>query len=249
MTTEPIWPSRPRDEAFWAHATEALKVRTMPLDALNLNVAGRQLVNPLQGFGPLYRKRYRVRLEGVDVSPTSLVQIWRQNFGSFWPSGYRFFAPITGIAPGEVAVLNLYSPVGVKLSTGIMVLFADDTSFCFINPQGHMFAGMITFSAYQEDGVTVAQVEPLLRSNDPFWEIVMRVDGYKREDRFWEQTLRALAAHFDVQAEVEYEAECLDTQYQWRAAKNIWHNAAIRSGLHSMLVRPVQRLGRWIRRR
>ena len=42
-------------------SVDALKVRTMPLEALNLNVQGRYLLNPLQGFGPLYRKRYRVR--------------------------------------------------------------------------------------------------------------------------------------------------------------------------------------------
>ena len=28
-----------------------------------------------------------------------------------------------------------------------MVIYADDESFSFMTPQGHMFAGMITFSA------------------------------------------------------------------------------------------------------
>ncbi len=129
----------------------------------------------------------------MEASPESVIRIWRQRFASFWPKGNTFYAPISGIAPGEVAVLNLASPVGVQLSTGVMVIYADDTSFTFMNPEGHMFAAIITFSAYEEDGVTVVQVEPLLRANDPLWEVVMRVDGYKREDRFWTQTLTALA--------------------------------------------------------
>ena len=38
-------------------------------------------------------------------------------------------------------------PGGMKLSTGVMVLYADDESFTLMTPQGHMFAGWITFSA------------------------------------------------------------------------------------------------------
>lgn len=242
MTTEPVDSTHPRDESFWAHPVDALKVRTMPLEALNLNVQGRHLLNPLQGFGPLYRKRYRVRLEGADVSPQTVIQTWRENFGNFWPKGNRFYAPISGIAPGEVAVLNLASPVGVKLSTGILVIFADDTCFGFMNPQGHMFAGMITFSAYDDAGVTVALVEPVLRSSDPFWELSLRLYGYKAEDRHWIQTLTALARHFEVSASVEYESEVVDPHYRWTATKNVWHNAAIRSGLYSMFVQPVKRI-------
>lgn len=249
MPTEPDDSVHPRDEGFWAQATDVLKVRTMPLDALNLNVQGRHLVGPLQGFGPLYHKRYRVRLTGADVSPRAVIETWRQNFATFWPQGNRFFAPLSGIAPGEVAVLNLASPVGVKLSTGILVIYADETSFTFMNPQGHMFAGMITFSAYDEDGVTVAQAEPLLRSNDPFWEVMMRIYGYRQEDWFWHQTLAALAANFGVHPQIQFEEECLDPHFQWSEAKNIWHNAAIRSGLHAIVVRPAQHLARWVSRR
>ena len=39
---------------------------------------------------------------------------------------------------------------GPLISTGVMVIFADDESFSFMTPQGHMFAGMITFSAERD---------------------------------------------------------------------------------------------------
>ena len=60
------------------------------------------------------------------------------------------------IAPGEVAALDLGMPGGLKLSTGVLVLFADEESFTLMTPQGHMFAGWITFSSFIEDGATQA---------------------------------------------------------------------------------------------
>ena len=56
-------------------------------------------------------------------------------------------APLTGLAPGEVARIDMDMPGRVTLSTGVLVLYADDESFTLMTPQGHMFAGWITFSA------------------------------------------------------------------------------------------------------
>ena len=38
----------------------------------------------------------------------------------------------------------------MKLSTGVMVLYADEESFTLMTPEGHMFAGWITFSAIEQ---------------------------------------------------------------------------------------------------
>jgi len=160
-----------------------------------------------------------------------VIKGWKDNFSDFWPQGNRFYAPITGIAPGEVAILNL-STGPVKLSTGVMVIYADDESFTFMNPQGHMFAGFITFSAFEEDERTVAQAQVLMRANDPLWEIIMRVFGYRKEDEFWQDTLKSLAEHFGVEGDPQMQATCVDPRLQWSQAKNIWHNAAIRSTLY-----------------
>ena len=76
-----------------------------------------------------------------------MIAIWKDEFPSFWPKGSQFYAPLTGIAPGEVALLRRPCGGGLKLSTGVLVLYADEESFTFMTPQGHMFAGWITFSA------------------------------------------------------------------------------------------------------
>jgi hypothetical protein len=101
---------------------------------------------------------------------------------SFWPKGNRFLAPL-GIAPGEVAVLDLSMPGRIKLSTGVLVMYADDESFTLMTPQGHMFAGWITFSAYPQEGVTVAQAQVLMRASQPLYEVGMTMGGHWQEDR------------------------------------------------------------------
>src|SRR5262249_8234389 len=146
----------------------------------------------------------------------------------FWPKGNRFYVPLTGITPGEVALLNLKTG-GMPLSTGVLVLYADNESFTLMTPQGHMFAGWITFSAFDAEDVTTAQAQVLRRANAPFYEMALRFGGHRQEDKFWQHTLTAVAAYFSIKAPVEMEQICVDRRRQWRYAKNIWHNAALRT--------------------
>ncbi len=125
-----------------------------------------------------------MRLSGSEVTPSEAIGTWKERFADFWPGGNRFYAPLTGIAPGEVALLNLTAPGGMPLSTGVMVIYADDESFTFMTPGGHMFSGWITFSAQQVDGATEAQAQLLIRANDPLYEIGFRLGGSKAEDKF-----------------------------------------------------------------
>ena len=60
---------------------------------------------------------------------------------------------------------------GPKLATGILVIYADEESFTFMTPEGHMFAGMITFSAEDVQGRTEVRISILLRCNDPLYEL------------------------------------------------------------------------------
>ena len=238
----------PRDAANWAEQSSTLKVSNAPSGALNLNVEGRQGLSPLQGFGQMWQKTYRVRLEGITIQPSEVIKVWKENFPKFWPKGNRFHAPLTGIAPGEVALLNLSMPAGIRLSTGVLVLYADDESFTLMTPQGHMFAGWITFSAYEGDGCTVAQAQVLIRANDPMYEIGFRFGGHAKEDRFWQDTLKSLAKYFGVEAQVQTRKVCVDPKLQWSQAKNIWHNSAIRTTLYTMGT-PVRWVGQSLRRK
>jgi hypothetical protein len=220
--------------ATWSRPVDRLVVGPVPATALNLNVEGRRLVGPVQGFGRLWQKRYRVRLEGTQVTPEQVIATWKAEFGSFWPKGNHFYGPITSLAPGEVALLNLAMPGRQTLSTGVLVIYADEESFTFMTPEGHMFGAWITFSASREEPTTVVSIEVLLRTSDPFYELSMALGGYRVENAFWLATLRNLAVRFDVDAAPTFEQTCVDRKRQWRNARNIRHNAAIRSGLYTM---------------
>ena len=56
-----------------------------------------------------------------------------------------------------MALLDIAVGGGVKMSTGVFVLYADAESFTFATPQGHQFAGWITFSAERSSETTVVQ--------------------------------------------------------------------------------------------
>jgi hypothetical protein len=239
--------STQRDGDAWAKPVEHLEVAGVEPGAKGINVAGRRPTSPIQGFGRMWQKSYRVRLEGAQASPAEVVAVWKRDFPTFWPKGNRFFAPLAGIQPGEVAVIDLSMPGRLKLSTGVLVMYADDESFTLMTPQGHMFAGWITFSAFQQDGVTVAQAQVLMRTSDPLYEVGMTLGGHRQEDRHWEHTLRSLASAFGVDGEVSTETLCVDKRRQWSNAGNVWHNAGIRSGMFTAMA-PMRLAARPFRR-
>lgn len=234
-TDKPAHPPA-RDAAYWANlATTKLSVGTMPREAVNLNVEGHRVVGPLQGFGQLWKKTFRTRLHGrAELTPAEVVRVWKAEFPRFWPAGQRFYASPRGIAPGEVALLNLRA--GLPLDTGMLVLYADDESFTLMTPQGHMYASWITFSADRDDGhqTVAAQVQMLLRAGDPVFEVIMRCGGFRFEDSVWRHTLKALARRFDVDSDVQIDVVCLDRRVQWAYVPNIWYNAGMRTAFYTV---------------
>jgi hypothetical protein len=205
-------------------------------DALDLG--NQRPTGPDDGFGKLWRKLHQITLTGMDLPPEHLIQTWKQHFGEFWPGQNRFFGPITALEPGELAVISIEMPADTTLSTGVILVDSTPTGFTLITPKGHMLCGWLQFSAVPRGGATVAQVEILIRASDPLFEIGMNLGGHRRENRFWEQTLRNLAAHFGVRAEPETRVTCEDSHYKWENAKNIWHNGAIRNGLIRLAALP-----------
>ncbi|MFZ6005123.1 MAG: hypothetical protein ACOYXM_14450 [Actinomycetota bacterium] len=229
-----------RGDDGWAPPVHRLDEPDAPAGATNINVGGRRVAGPIQGFGRLWQKTYRVTV-GDTVDPASVVATWRSEFGSFWPDGSRFYGPLTGLEPGEVALLNLTMPGGLELSTGVLVLYADEEGFTLMTPEGHQFAGWITFSAFAAPAGTTAQAQVLMRASDPLYELGMMLGGHRIEDRFWVATLTSLAARFGVvDAPVDSRSECMDKKRQWSRAGNVRHNAMVRSAAH--------RAGRLVRR-
>ena len=232
-----------RDADSWARHDGPLTVGETPEGALNLNVDGRQLAGPMQGFGKLWQKTYRVALPGIEHTPAEVIAAWKANYGEFWPEGNHFYAPLAGIQPGEVGLINADMPGGVKLSTGVMVLYADDVSFTYMTPMGHPFAGWITFSSDERDGVVHAQVEVLMRATDPASELGLALGGHRSEDRMWEETLRNVARHVGVEdPQPTTTVVCVDRRRQWRRAGNVRHQAVLHTMAH-VATAPIRAVG------
>ena len=226
------------DAGNWAKPVRTLSTRDVPAGAIDANVTGRRLQGAASGFGRLSQKTFWVRLEGAAVSPTQVIETWKTRFGEFWPKGNRMFLPAGGIKPGEVGLINATPMPGAPaMATGVMVIYADEESFSFMSPEGHPFAGPITFSAFEEDGATVAQVHELTRPSDPLYEIAMMMPvlGDRMQNEIWRRTLATLALHFGVMTpDVRSRIVMVDQGRQWSNWTNIWKNAAVRSGLYAM---------------
>jgi hypothetical protein len=232
----------PRDAASWAAKVDRLTVAGG--GSGGSNVAGRRLTGPVQGFGKMWKKTYWIEV-GPNISPPAVIAEWKGHFGEFWPQGNRFKGPLTGLSPGDVALLDVRVGGGVRLSTGVFVLYADDESFTLMTPEGHMFAGWITFSAERRGQAggrdaparapTVVQTEVLMRANDPLYELAMSLGGHRKEDQFWIKTMTALGTHLGAPpTAVHTRTVCIDRKRQWGNAGHVWQNSMVRSMLQSV---------------
>jgi hypothetical protein len=210
----------------------------MPNEARKLNMHGRRVVSPVTGFGRLWQKLYTLRIREGTTTPEEAIAALKENFIRFQPPYNRFFATEAGIRPGEIVLIDSSTPGG-PLSTGVMVVYADEGSFTFITPQGHPECGLVSFAAHEGEGAVSVQVLGLARAGDPMYEGAYRLAGSKIQVRIWTYLLRSLAAHLGVPADITVEETCVDSVMQWSQTKNIWHNAQIRT----LMFEPVH----WLR--
>jgi anti-anti-sigma factor len=237
---------QPLDSAFqaymgllapgWAKNVEHIAIGDVPAEAMNVNANGRKVTSPVNGFGRLWEKKYRFQIKNSGREPQKIISLWRKEFPDFWPKGNRLFtsggAPI---APDATALLNLSMGGLLVLATGIIVIYADDDSFCFSTVRGHILCGWINFSSFREDDKTIIQVHPLFRAADPVMELGFRLGAARQEDQFWHQTLRNLASRLGVEGKVEQTNVLIDRHLRWGEIGNVWYCGAIRSSLYMPL--------------
>ena len=226
----------PRDAANWAkQGLPAAARRSTP------EAATERHRPPSHGPGAGLRRDVAEDLHasnsGTSVTPRrSRSPPGRPSSAASGPKGNFFYGALTGIAPGDVALLDLSCRRRCRLSTGDHgavrrrgVVHADDAAGAHVRRLDHLSA------ARGGDSVTAVQTQVLLRANDPLYELAMPLLLNRREDRFWQQTLTNLAVHLGVAAPVvTTSAVCVDRRRQWRHAGNVWHNAGIRSALHAL---------------
>ena len=243
----PVAPTQPavsqRATDSWAEPVERLNLAEIPGGARNLNVEGRRLFGPLQGFGQLWQKTYRIGLRATNLTPQEVIVAWKSSVPKLKPSTKRFFPSALGITPNALVLIDAQTPGG-PISTGVMVLYAGAESFTLMTPAGHPEAGWVTFSSYVEEGCTFAQVQVLARAGDPLYELAFLLAGSKLQDDIWNHVLMALAAELGTSGEVKMDKKLLDPKLQWGRASNIWYNAQLRTLLYTP-IKLLSSINKW----
>jgi anti-anti-sigma regulatory factor len=215
-----------RNTKYWAKPVYLLQVPPMPREANNLNVDGRRTESPVSGFGQLWEKIYRLKIDKNQASAKDVITAFKKNFINFQPPFNRFYATAAGIAPGEIVLINSMTPGG-PVATGVMIVHCDDNSFTFITPQGHPECGLVSFSAHEENGHTIAQILGLARASDPIFEAAFRMVGSKIQVRIWNHVLTSLALHLGVRPDISVQQRCVDPKLNWSKMFNARYNAQI----------------------
>ena len=93
-----------------------------------------------------------------------------------------------------------------------------------MTPEGHPFAGFITFSAHDEEWDH--------HGPGPAFDPIQRPDvrgrhaafGSRAENKMWQHTLRSLADYLGSSAPVETKIVCVDKKRQWKNFRNVRYN-------------------------
>jgi len=211
-----------------AHQVDRLSVPEMFPQAINRNVQGRHTVGPVNGFGQLWQKTYRLIINKPGLTAKDVVLALRQHLPAFQPPYNRFYPSKAGIIPGEIIAIDSSTPGG-PVSTGVLVSYSDDVCFTLMTPQGHPESGWVTFSAVESEGKIIAQITGLARANDFIYEAAFRTVGSKMQVKIWTHVLSSLAVFLGVPPEVAVEPKCIDKHIQWSQLGNVWYNAQIRT--------------------
>jgi hypothetical protein len=239
-------------EGAWAMRVDKLEVSYTPPGVTAINVQGHQAIGALQGFGSLWKKTYRIRLSDIPLTAEQVMQVWKENFPKFQPPGNLFYPPLEGVVPGKVMLIDSPLPIipprydkpgVVPMTSGVMILYSDAESFSVMTPLGFPVAGWNTFSVFEEEDSLTAQVQSFERGSDPIYEFGFRfMGGANRQEYIWVYVLTHLAEHIGFPGTVSIERECLDPKLQWHYARNIWHNAGVRTTLYK-----IAAPARWVR--
>ncbi len=143
---------------------------------------GDRVQDPRQGVGPLYQRRYTVRISGSPLTPAQLIE--------------RVGADLNAASPVEVAVFDKTSGTSRLLDVGdeyvvhmpgpwncpVRVVERTPVSFRFVTLRGHLEAGEIEFRAERtREGGLAFTIESWARSGDRIAEVLYKRLGIAKE--------------------------------------------------------------------
>ena len=154
------------------------------------------LQGPDDGAGPLFHRRYAVRVAGPELSCEELVLMMRENLDDFAPSEFASFHRTAGdglLDAGQEYLVRMPGP----WDGPVRVVEADASSFRLATLAGHLEAGQIVFRATPDDGEIEVCIESWARSGDRFSNLLYTHARMAKEVQLhmWVSFLERAVAH------------------------------------------------------
>jgi hypothetical protein len=148
------------------------------------------------GVGPLYHRRYSVRVEGAAQEPEELITTFAGEPNSGAPSEVAVFVKIRG-EPGSLSVRDEFLiRMPGPWDGPVRVIDRTDTSFRLATLRGHLEAGQIEFSCRPDGDRLFIGIEAWARSGDRLSHLLYSGVGVAKEIQLnlWVETCLRLAA-------------------------------------------------------
>jgi hypothetical protein len=131
-----------------------------------------EIQTPEDGAGPLFHRRYRVRIRDGDYSADELVRRVAAEPDSVAPSEFATFRKLDG-SGGRMQVNDEYIVRMAGPWDGpVRVAKREDAMFRLVTLEGHLEAGQIEFRAYEEGDLVVFEIESWARSKDRLTDVL-----------------------------------------------------------------------------
>lgn len=155
-----------------------------------------EIQTPEHGTGPLFHRRYRVRIRDSDLSADKLVQRVAGEPDSVAPSEFATFRKLRGagrkMRVNDEYVVRMAGP----WDGPVRVVKREEAMFRLGTLEGHLEAGQIEFRAYEENGLVVFEIESWARSRDRLTDLLYDRLRMSKEVQLhmWTSTLERIAA-------------------------------------------------------
>jgi hypothetical protein len=131
-----------------------------------------EIQGPEQGIGPLFHRRYRVRIRDGELSADELAERVAAEPDCVAPSEFATFHKLVG-AGGAMRVNDEYVVRMAGPWDGpVRVAERGDAMFRLVTLDGHLEAGQIEFRAFEDEGLVVFEIESWARSKDRLTDLL-----------------------------------------------------------------------------
>jgi hypothetical protein len=154
-----------------------------------------EIQTPEQGAGPLFHRRYRVRIRDSELSAEQLVGAVAADPDSVAPSEFATFRKLSGpedaMRVNDEYIVRMAGP----WDGPVRVAQREGAMFRLATLEGHLEAGQIEFRGYEEDGFVVFEIESWARSKDRLTDLLYDRLRMSKEVQLhmWTSTLERVA--------------------------------------------------------